>query len=188
MSLDDRLLEGGGVLGNHRIRRQPAAQPSRWTRAHSTSGHTFPFGNSAGPAKKAEAPPVGLAKKRHSERGGRAWTGAFTFPSCPLFCSRSKKRIFPRSKLVPSAIKGVRLRAPAHERRRPWGVRMASLGLPKGRRRDQGSAPRTPCWLRGTELMCTQSSVSGVRLPARSAVKPPDAHPTTPGHSAQGRK
>lgn len=142
MSLDGRFLDRGRVLGNHRNRRQPAAQPSRWTRAHSTSGHTFPFGNSAGPAKKAEAPPVGLAKKRRSERGGRAWTGAFTFPSCPLFCSRSKKRIFPRSKLVPSAIKGVRLRAPTHERRRPWGVRMASLGLPKSRRRDQGSAQR----------------------------------------------
>lgn len=100
---------GGGMLRNDGNLRPPAAWPSRWTRAHSTSGHTFPFGKCAGPGKKAKAPLVGLAKKRRSERVGRAWVEGFTFPSCPLFCHKGKKGIVPR---IPSQL---RARAPGHQ-------------------------------------------------------------------------
>lgn len=52
-------IQGSG-LGNSGNERQRAGR-------HSTSGHTFPFGDSESLAEKAEAPRVHLAKKEVSE-------------------------------------------------------------------------------------------------------------------------
>lgn len=99
----------------------------------------------------------------------------------PSSVKKARRGSFRGVHWIPSAIKGVRPKAPTHGRRRHWGVRMAEGGvmcqcptLPAGRGHRAGAS---------TEQLLRGQAPSPV-----SAGKPQDAHPATPRYRAQGRK
>lgn len=107
---------------------------------------------------------MGLAKKRRSEGGGRAWAGAFTFPSCPLFCQKGRKG----RPLDPECNQGRATQGTHIREAKTLGCKDGSLGAPQGQKEGSGISAPHFLLVGCTELVRTQSSISGARLSALS--------------------